>query len=78
MKVGNQSTRSPRNPGRLRPIADDPNLTDTKFPGNPTQSYRTLEPLRVTGECTGWQGHPPEIVQAMKDRIKDLEPLDGS
>jgi hypothetical protein len=71
-------------PGRIYtveptgPIADDPNLTDTKFPGNPTQSYRSLEPLRVTGECTGWHGHPPEMVQAMKDRIKHLEPLDGS
>ena len=71
-------------PGRIYtveptgPIADDPNLTDTKYPGNPTQSYRSLEPLRVTGEYTGWQGHPPEIVQAMKDRIKHLEPLEGS
>jgi rifampin ADP-ribosylating transferase len=71
-------------PGRIYtvepagPIADDPNLTDTKFPGNPTQSYRSLEPLRVTGECTGWHGHPPEMVQAMKDRIMHLEPLDGS
>jgi len=60
------------------PIADDPNLTDKKFPGNPTQSYRSLEPLRVTGECTGWQGHPNEVVQAMKDRIAGLEPLEGS
>jgi rifampin ADP-ribosylating transferase len=60
------------------PIADDPNLTDKKFPGNPTQSYRSLEPLRVTGECTGWHGHPAELLQAMKDRIAGLEPLEGS
>jgi hypothetical protein len=60
------------------PIVDDPNLTDKKYPGNPTMSYRSRQPLRVTGEWTSWQGHPPEMVQAMKDRIKDLEPLEGS
>jgi len=71
-------------PGRIYtveptgPIEDDPNLTDTKYPGNPTQSYRSLAPLRVTGEHTGWQGHPPERVKAMKDRIAGLEPLEGS
>jgi len=71
-------------PGRIYtveptgPIVDDPNLTDTRYPGNPTQSYRSREPLRVTGEHTGWQGHPPERVQAMKERIAGLEPLEGS
>lgn len=71
-------------PGRIYtveptgPIEDDPNLTDTKYPGNPTQSYRSRQPLRVTGEHTGWQGHPPETVKAMKDRIAGLEPLEGS
>jgi len=60
------------------PIVDDPNLTDKRYPGNPTMSYRSREPLRVTGEWTSWQGHPAEMVQAMKDRIKDLEPLEGS
>ena len=58
------------------PIMDDPNLTNTRYPGNPTKSYRSSEPLRVTGEITDWQGHPPETVQAMKDRIKGLSPLD--
>ncbi len=57
-------------------IMDDPNLTDTKFPGNPTKSYRSREPLRVTGEVTDWQGHSPEAIQAMKDAIKGLEPID--
>jgi rifampin ADP-ribosylating transferase len=57
-------------------IMDDPNLTDKKYPGNPTKSYRSQEPLRVTGEVTDWQGHPPETIQAMKDRIKGLEPID--
>lgn len=59
-------------------IVDDPNLTDTKYPGNPTQSYRSRKPLRVIGEHTGWQGHSPEEIKAMKDRIADLEPLEGS
>ena len=51
------------------PIFDDPNLTDKKFPGNPTQSYRSREPLRVIGEVTEWQGHTPEQVQQMKDGV---------
>lgn len=48
---------------------DDPNLTDKKFPGNITASYRSLEPLRITGEVEEWVGHPPEQLQAMKDNI---------
>ncbi len=53
-------------PGRIYiveptgPIEDDPNLTDKKYPGNPTKSYRSRNPLRVTGEVTDWQGHSPE------------------
>jgi hypothetical protein len=54
------------------PIEDDPNLTDKKFPGNPTRSYRTRDPLRVTGELTGWKGHPPEQVEAMKAGLARL------
>ncbi|WP_262408782.1 NAD(+)--rifampin ADP-ribosyltransferase [Sphingomonas sp. JC676] len=54
------------------PIVDDPNLTDKKFPGNPTRSYRSQAPLRVTGEVAEWQGHPPEQLQAMKDHIERL------
>ena len=57
------------------PIADDPNLTDKKFSGNPTKSFRSLEPLRVTGEVTEWQGHPPAALQAMKDHIEQLRQL---
>jgi len=69
-------------PGRIYtveptgPIMDDPNLTNARYPGNPTKSYRSREPLRVTGEVTDWQGHSPETIQAMKDRIKGLEPID--
>lgn len=55
------------------PFEDDPNLTDKKFPGNPTQSYRSREPLRVIGEVAEWQGHSPEQLQAMKDGLARLE-----
>jgi rifampin ADP-ribosylating transferase len=51
------------------PIEDDPNLTDKKFPGNPTKSYRTRQPLRVVGEVLDWQGHPPEVLQEMRERV---------
>ena len=51
---------------------DDPNLTDKKYPGNPTKSYRSREPLRVTGEVTDWQGHSPEVLKTMKDNIERL------
>jgi hypothetical protein len=54
------------------PIEDDPNLTDKKFPGNPTRSFRTRAPLRVTGELVDWVGHAPELVQAMKDGLARL------
>ncbi len=56
-------------------IMDDPNLTDKKYPGNPTKSYRSREPLRVTGEVTGWQGHSPEVLKAMKDNLERLKRL---
>jgi hypothetical protein len=59
------------------PIEDDPNLTDKKFPGNPTLSYRSREPLRIIAEVTNWQGHPLEQLQNMKDALSRL-PLDGS
>lgn len=55
------------------PIVDDPNLTDKKFPGNPTQSYRSRAPLRVTGEVTRWQGHSPERLKEMKDHLARLK-----
>ena len=55
------------------PYEDDPNLTDKKFPGNPTRSYRTRSPLRVTGEVTDWQGHAPEQLNAMKEHLELLK-----
>ena len=51
------------------PIMDDPNLTDKKFPGNPTLSYRSCDPLRVLAEVTKWQGHPPDRLQKMKEGV---------
>jgi len=68
-------------PGRIYiveptgPIMDDPNLTDKKYPGNPTKSYRSREPLRVTGEVTEWQGHSPEELKAMRDGLEELRRL---
>ena len=65
-------------PGRIYrveptgPIENDPNLTDKKFPGNPTRSYRTRDPLVVVEEVTGWTGHPPEVLQAMRDHVAQL------
>ena len=65
-------------PGRIYtveptgPFEDDPNLTDQKYPGNPTKSYRSRDPLRVTGELKGWQGHPSEQLQAMRDHLERL------
>jgi hypothetical protein len=69
-------------PGRIYlveptgPIMGDPNLTNTRYPGNPTKSYRSRELLRVMGEVTDWQRHSPETIQAMKDRIEGLGPID--
>lgn len=54
-------------------IVDDPNLTDKRFPGNPTQSYRSSKPIRVTGEVTEWQGHSPERLAEMKDHLDRLK-----
>lgn len=55
------------------PFEDDPNLTDKKFPGNPTRSYRTRDPLRIIGEVTDWQGHSPEQLKAMHDGLASLK-----
>jgi hypothetical protein len=68
-------------PGRIYiveptgPIEDDPNLTNKKFRGNPTKSFRSRGPLRVTGEIKNWQGHSPEALKAMKDGLELLKRL---
>jgi len=54
-------------------LEDDPNLTDQKFPGNPTRSYRSREPLRIIGEVLHWRGHASEQLQAMRDSLAELE-----
>ena len=53
----------------LGPFEDDPNVTDKRFPGNPTQSYRTRDPLRVVGEVDSWEGHDPEVLKGMLDHL---------
>lgn len=55
------------------PFEDDPNLTNKRFAGNPTRSYRTPHALRVVGEVTEWPGHPPEVLQHMRDHLAELE-----
>ncbi|HSK67908.1 MAG TPA: NAD(+)--rifampin ADP-ribosyltransferase [Candidatus Limnocylindria bacterium] len=65
-------------PGRIYAVEptgayeDDPNLTNKRFPGNPTRSYRTRAPLRVLGEVEGWEGHAPEQLAAMRAHLEDL------
>ncbi|MDY6995358.1 MAG: NAD(+)--rifampin ADP-ribosyltransferase [Actinomycetota bacterium] len=65
-------------PGRIYiveaagPLEDDPNVTDKRFPGNPTRSYRTRESVRVVGELTGWVGHTPQQRQTMRDALAEL------
>ena len=54
------------------PFEDDPNVTDKRFPGNPTESYRTRHPLRVLHEVDDWQEHPPEALQAMLESLAKL------
>ncbi len=57
----------------LGALEDDPNVTDKKFPGNPTRSYRTREPVKVIGELVDWVGHPAEQLQAMRAGLADLQ-----
>ena len=74
-------------PGRIYvveatgPIEDDPDLTDKKYPGNPTLSYRSRDPLRVIGEVIGWRGHSGEELENMKagverSRQRDVEAIE--
>jgi hypothetical protein len=54
-------------------IENDPDLTDKKFPGNPTQSFRSMHPFRVVGEVSCWVAHPKEQVNAMKAHLEALK-----
>ena len=58
-------------------IEDDPNLTDKKFPGNPTNSYRAREGFKVVAEGKDWQGHPPDEIKAARENI-DLALRNGA
>jgi rifampin ADP-ribosylating transferase len=66
-------------PGRISVVEptgafmDDPNLTDKKFPGNPTKSYRTAFALRVVDEVRAWEGHAPELLAHMKAHLERLK-----
>ena len=68
-------------PGRIYrveptgPFEDDPNLTDKRFPGNPTRSYRTRAPLRVVGEVLDWEPHSPEVLQNMRNHVEEARRL---
>jgi rifampin ADP-ribosylating transferase len=69
-------------PGRIYVVeptgsfVDDPNLTDKKFPGNPTRSYRSKEPLRIVREHLDWVGHSAEEIQAMKKGMTGKKPIE--
>jgi len=55
------------------PFEHDPNLTDTRFRGNRTRSYRSRDPLRVVEEVIGWEGHPAEVLQNMLDNVAKMQ-----
>ena len=57
----------------LGTLEDDPNVTDKKFPGNPTRSYRTRDPVRIVGELLNWVGHSPEKLKARRERLAELK-----
>lgn len=54
------------------PFEDDPNVTNKRFPGNVTRSYRTRDAMRVVGEVEAWEPHPSEVLQGMLDNIARL------
>jgi hypothetical protein len=56
----------------LGPFEDDPNVTNKRFPGNRTESYRSRHALRVVGEVDDWEGHDPETLKGMLDRLAQL------
>ncbi|WP_217634229.1 NAD(+)--rifampin ADP-ribosyltransferase [Raineyella antarctica] len=59
----------------LGTIEDDPNVTDKRFPGNPTRSYRTSEPVRVVEEILDWQPPEPQLIRHMRERMGELAEL---
>ncbi|MEO8540742.1 MAG: NAD(+)--rifampin ADP-ribosyltransferase [bacterium] len=55
------------------PFEDDPNLTNKRFRGNPTRSYRTRDALRIVGEVAEWEGHSAEVLQTMRDNLAEMQ-----
>jgi len=56
----------------LGPFEDDPNVTDKRFPGNPTASYRTRDALLILDEVKDWEGHAPEVLDGMLGSLATL------
>ncbi|MFJ4077305.1 rifampin ADP-ribosylating transferase [Curtobacterium sp. PhB137] len=54
------------------PYEDDPNVTDKKFPGNPTRSYRSTEPVRIVREVTDWPRLTPDALRLWHERLAAL------
>ena len=59
--------------GAGRSFENDPNLTDKRYPGNPTRSYRTRQSLRILYEVAEWEGHTPEVIRHMLDHLAKLK-----
>lgn len=57
------------------PLEDDPNVTDKRYPGNPSLSYRSRDPIRILAEVTHWQGHSTQAIEKMRDGIERLNAL---
>lgn len=54
------------------PFENDPNVTDKKFPGNPTRSFRSRAPLRVVREVADWRRLSPDDLQLWRDRLSAI------
>lgn len=52
------------------PFEDDPNVTNKKFPGNPTRSYRSEQPLEIVGELDSWESHDPEFIRQLREFVE--------
>ena len=59
------------------PFENDPNVTDKKFPGNPTRSYRSSAPLRIISEITEWTRLTPGQLQTWRERLSVLLSNEG-
>lgn len=52
---------------------NDPNVTDKKFPGNPTRSYRSAAPVKIVGEVTEWVRQTPEELALWRERLANIK-----